>query len=365
MRLKIHIIFILGLVLCLSSNSLAVDKFIRIKGNLIDEVSKEEISDYTIKLVDDQGDSSFTKIEKTDFDFWLRDNRSFKMYFIKKGYHIKFAEINANFMPSYAYEAKHKLNFEVKMTPTEGKSQKTIPRPVILVQYVKNQNGFEVKDMTARKEYLVPADYEPPFPCPADVYVQVKPTTKRLTLTTDYNEPKAFGESGMPKVIQGILFADMNYCFFNERTNDANKILEKMKLYDPNTWATINPIDSPEYGIILSRTVNREQSVDTLFALGQYLETSRFVFQNFTADSKVLTHLKQLRLTLEQFEASGLSFEEDAFINSMKSILPNLKEIEDTYKEQLKNKMNFEIAEDPNFIIIKKKIEEVHKMVTA
>ena len=345
-------------------NAIAVDKFIRIKGNLIDEISKDELSDYTIKIVDDQGDSSVTKIEKTDFDFWLRDNRAFQIYFIKDDYHIKFAEVNANFMPSYAYESKHKLNFTVKMTPTAGKSQKTIQKPVILVQYVKNQNTFEVKDMTARKEYLVPADYEPPFPAPADVYTRVKPTTKRLSLTTDYNEPKAFGESGMPKVIQGILFADMNYCFFNERTNDANKILEKMKLYDPNTWAAIKPIDSPEYGIILSRTINREQSVDTLFALGQYIETSRFIFQSFTADSKVLTHIKQLRLTLEKYEASGLSFEEEALINALKSILPNLKAIEDTYKEQLRNKMNFEIAEDQNFIIIKNKIEEVHKMVT-
>ena len=331
---------------------------------MIDEVSKDEISNYTLKIFDDQGDSSVTKIEKTNFDIWLRDNRAFQIYFIKDGYHVKFAEVNANFMPSYAYEPKHKLNFAVKMTPLNGEAQKTFQKPVILVQYVKNQNSFEVKDMTARKEYLVPADYQPPFPAPADVYSRVKPSTNRLTLTTNYNEPKAFGESGMPKVIQGILFADMNYCFFNERTNDANKILEKMKLYDPNTWADIKPIDSPEYGIILSRTINREQSVDTLFALGQYIETSRFIFQSFTADSKVLTHLKQLKNTLEKFEASGLSFEEDALINSLKSILPNLQAIEDTYKEQLRNKLNFEITEDENFKIIKNKIDEIHLMVT-
>ena len=363
MRLKIHILFVFALLLTTSS-SLAVDKFIRVKGVIIDEMSEDELSDYTIKIVEEEGEITNIKVEKSSYDFWLRDNRLFKIYFIKDGYFLKHVQVNANFMPSHAYEAKHKLNFKVKMTAlTPNVAVKEIKRPVIEVKYIKNQNAFETKDMTAKKIYMVSADYEPPFPSPADTYVKVKPTNKRLTLTKDYNESRARGVSGMPKVLQGVLFADMNYCFFNERTNEGNKILEKLKDFDSETWSSIKPIDSPEYGIIIARTINREQSVDTLFALGQHIETSRLILQNFTSDSKVLVHLMKLRVVLEQFNSSGLSLEEDAFVSSIKLMIPTIKSLEETYKDQLKNELNFEMAEDPNFLAIKKKIEEVHAMV--
>ncbi|OIQ31240.1 MAG: hypothetical protein BM555_05300, partial [Crocinitomix sp. MedPE-SWsnd] len=197
----------------------------------------------------------------------------------------------------------------------------------------------------------------------SDTYVRVKPTTKSLALTTEYNKKRAKGESGMPRVLQGILFADMNYCFFNEHTNDGNKILAKLKGYDSETWESIKPIDSPEYGVIISRTINREQSVDTLFALGQHIETSRLILQNFTSDAKVLMHLIQLRKVLEQFESSGLSFEEDAFVAALKPIIPLIKKVETTYKYQLSNELNFEMAKDPDFLAIQKKLLDVHSMV--
>mgnify|MGYP006914250655 CR=1 FL=1 len=354
---------VLGLFF-VTSSALAVDKFIRVKGVIIDEFSEEELSDYMIKIVEEDGDSTFIEVEKSSYDFWLRDNRLFKIYFIKKGYYLKHAMVDANFMPSYAYESKHKLNFEVKMTPLKEDAYVTeVKRPIIEVRFIKNQNAFETKDMMAKKIYMVPADYEPPFPSPSDSYVRVKPTTKSLALTTEYNKKRAKGESGMPRVLQGILFADMNYCFFNEHTNDGNKILAKLKGYDSETWESIKPIDSPEYGVIISRTINREQSVDTLFALGQHIETSRLILQNFTSDAKVLMHLIQLRKVLEQFESSGLSFEEDAFVAALKPIIPLIKKVETTYKYQLSNELNFEMAKDPDFLAIQKKLLDVHSMV--
>jgi hypothetical protein len=363
LRLKIHILFILGLLL-VTTSSLALDKFIRVKGVITDEISGEELSDYSIKIVEEDGSTSTIIVEKSSYDFWLRDNRSFKIYFIKDGYFLKHAFVDANFMPSSAYEVKHKLNFNAKMTLLKPDAVvKEIKRPIIDVRFIKKENAFETKDMMAKKIYMVAEDYEPPFPSPADTYTKVKPTNKRLPLTTEYNENRAKGVSGMPKVLQGVLFADMNYCFFNERTNDGNKILEKLKGFDGETWNSIKPIDSPEYGVIIARTINREQSVDTLFALGQHIETSRLILQNFTSDSKVLIHLMQLRTVLELFKSSGLSFEEDAFVAAMKPLIPTIKELENTYKDKLKNKLNFEIAEDPNFLSIKKTIEEVHAMV--
>ena len=354
---------VLGLFF-VTSSAIAVDKFIRVKGVIVDEFSEEELSEYKIKIVEEDGDSTFIDVTKSSFDFWLRDNRLFRIYFMKDGYYKKHAMVDANFMPSYAYESKHKLNFKVKMTPLkEGATVKEVKRPIIEVRFIKNQNTFETKDMTAKKIYMVPADYEPPFPSPADTYNRVKPTTKRLALTTEYNEKRAKGVSGMPKVLQGVLFADMNYCFFNERTNDGNKILAKLKEFDAETWGSIKPIDSPEYGVIAARTLNREQSVDTLFALGQHLETSRLILQNFTSDAKVLMHLIQLRKVLEQFESSGLSFEEDSFIAALKPVIPMIKKLEGTYKNQLANELNFEMAEDPDFLAIQSKLLEVHGMV--
>ena len=363
MTLKINILLVLGFIF-LSSTAFSVDKFLRVKGTIFNEQTEEVLSDYVIKIVEDEGDSTFIQVEKSKFDFYLRDNRLFRIYFLKDGYYQKFAEVNAMFMPSFAYEGKQRIELNFKMTPLKpGAIITKIKRPIIKVDFIKNQNAFEVKDLTSKKHYMVPADYEPPFPSPADTYVKAKPTTKSLELTTTYNEVAAKGESGIAKVIQGILFADLNYCFFNERTNDGNKILAKLKTYDAGTWEDIKPIDSPEYGVIISRTINREQSVDTLFALGQHLETSRLILQNYTSDSKVLVHLIQLRKVLEQFNSSGLSIGEDQFVASLKLLIPSLIDLENTYTDKLSNKLNFEMADDQNFLKIKSDLEKIHAKV--
>jgi hypothetical protein len=363
LTLKINILLLLGCIF-FSATGYSVDKFLRVKGTIFNEQTQEVLSDYIIKIVEDEGDSSFFEVEKDKFDFWLRDNRLHRVYILKKGYYQKFAEVNAMFMPSFAYEGKLKIELNFKMTPLKrGAVITKIERPIIKVDFIKNQNMFEVKDFTTKKHYMESADYEPPFPSPADTYIKAKPTTKSLALTVSYNRTEARGAAGIPKVIQGILFADMSYCFFNERTNDANKILIKLKEFDPETWESIKEIDSPEYGIIIARTINREQSVDTLFALGQHLETSRLILQNFTSDSKVLVHLIKLRKVLEQFNSSGLSVAEDEFIASMKLLIPNLIKVEDTYKEKLSNKLNFEMANDPDFLKVKEELEKIHTKV--
>lgn len=342
----------------LTATGFSEDKFLRVKGVLLDKTSKEELNDYFIDFEEVDGKTSKIKVEKGSFDIWVRDNRKYRLHFNKDGYETIFAEINTLYMPSFAYAKKHKIDLRVKMSPSTG--SEPVNKPTITVNFAKNLNQFEVKDLSSSKFYRVPADYEAPFDSPADIYSFVKPTTKRLLLTTDYKEKKAVGESGMAKAMQGVLFADLNYCFFNEHLNDGNEILAKLRLYDPETWSSINDIDSPEYGVIISRTINREQSVDTIFALGCYVETTRLVLQSFTADHKVLSHLKQLNVVLEKFGNGGDDQEEGDFIVLLQGLSPSIKALEETYKDLIKNKMNFEMSEDEDFKTIKDKINEIH-----
>ncbi len=358
LTLKINILLLLS-CLIITTTGFSEDKFLRIKGVVLDKASKEELNKYTLELEEVDGKSSTIKVEKGGFDIWVRDNRKFRLHFIKEGFETIFAEINTLYMPSFAYSKKHKLALRVKLDKASP-GVEPLDKPSITVNFVKNLNQFEVKDLSSNKFYRVPADYEPPFDSPADIYKYVKPTTKRLLLTTDYKQKKAVGESGMARALQGVLFADLNYCFFNEHLNDGNEILEKLRLFDPDTWNSINDIDSPEYGVIMSRTINREQSVDTIFALGCYVETTRLVLQSFTADHKVLNHLKQLNVVLEQFKAGGDDQEEGDFIALLNELSPTIKKLEETYKDLLKNKMNFEMSEDENFKTIKDKINQIH-----
>jgi hypothetical protein len=76
-----------------------------------------------------------------------------------------------------------------------------------------------------------------------------------------------------------------------------------------------------------------------------------------------LVHLIKLRKVLEQFNSSGLSVAEDEFIASMKLLIPNLIKVEDTYKEKLSNKLNFEMANDPDFLKVKEELEKIHTKV--
>ena len=250
------------------------------------------------------------------------------------------------------------------MNKSDGGSYK-LDKPVLVAEYMAKINGFEVKDMTLKKNQKIPGNYEPPFPSPSDTYINVKPTTNRLETTKSYNETKARGNTGIARILQGVIFADMNYCLFNERTNDANGYLTGLVTADQDTWGNIKAFDSPEYGRIVARTVNREESIDTLFALGAYLETSRLIFQDFTSDSKVLVHLKVLKTVLNEFEPSAPSPQVQDFMKGMYSLIPDIEQLEKDYKDKLRNKLNFEMQEDEAFKSIRQKIDKIYQAVIA
>jgi hypothetical protein len=248
--LKLNILFVLTL-LFFSSAGIAGDKFLRVQGELVDEATKELITGFKVKQVEDDLDSLTTSFEKDEFDLWVSPNRITKLYFLKDGYVVNYVLIEASFIPSIAYKKKQKINLTIRMNKATER-MKRAKKPSFVAEYVARLNAFEVKDMSMKKNQKVSPDYKPPFPAPADTYSGVKPTTKKLELTKSFNEKKAQGNTGIARVIQGILFADFNYCFFNERTNDANFYLEKLKAADAETWGSVKTIDSPDYGKIVS-----------------------------------------------------------------------------------------------------------------
>lgn len=360
---KIHILFLL--IFQLSFTTFAEEKFLRIKGELIDETTKEPISGFIVKQKQDEDDSSQVSFDKSTFDIWVPANAKTKVFFIKEGYVISHMLVDASFIPSRAYKKKQKIEaLTVKMNKVRG-SRTKYNKPILVAEYVAQINGFEVKDMKLKKNRALASNYKPPFPSPADTYINVKPSSNRLPLTTTVNEKKMKGNSGIARVLQGIIFADMNYCLFNERTNDANNYLEQLQSADNETWKNIEAFDAPEYGRIVTRTVNREQSIDTLFALGAYIETSRLIFQDFTSDSKVLVHLKSLKKVLNAFKPELSTPEVESVLKGLSATVSDISSLEKKYRDKLKNKLNFEMQADESFKSIQSQINKVYEEVIS
>lgn len=333
----------------------AEEKFLSISGELFDEETKEVLTNFQVKIVQDRLDSSIAVFSKSKFQVWAPANRRTIIYFIKQGYVTKQVYIDASYIPSIAFKQKQAIELEIIMTAEDKIGRRNFDKPIMTAQYEARENAFTVS--TAEEVFIsaVPDNYNPPFPPPVDTYKGAQPTTNTLALTVEYNQTKTKSNSEFTRIIQGILFADMNYCFFNERTNDANKILAQLKAIDAGAWGNLKNFDSPEYGKIIMRTVNREQSIDTLFALGAYVETSRLIFENFTSDSKVLVHLKKLKDVLNAYHPKGLKPGQADFVSSLKNLVGLISDLETTYTESLRTKSNFEMDENNVFIDLKAK----------
>jgi len=349
--IKLHILFFAAISSFITVR--AQEKFLNISGELLDEETKAPITDYCVKVVQDKLDSTITKFAKSEFEVWAPANRRTTLYFIKEGYVTKLVYIDASYIPSIAFKEKQAIEIEIIMTPTTKIGKRNFSKPIMTAQYGAQENAFTVTVAEQTIVSSLPESYLPPFPAPVDTYKGAQPSVNTLALTLSYNKSKVKSGAELCRIIQGILFADMNYCLFNERTNDANTFLAQLITIEFGSWGNLKPFDSPEYGKIIMRTVNREQCVDTLFALGVYVETSRLIFENFTSDSKVLVHLKKLRDVLDKYAPVGLTADQSDFLNSMKEILPVISSLEKNYTTALREKMNFEMVNDPLFLEIK------------
>lgn len=356
--LKLNILFFF-IILLVSGVSRAEEKFLRVKGTVIHERTKEPLTNYTIKVVEDRLDSVSYQCDKSKFKIWLPANRRIKVYFIKEGYVTKHIYVDASAIPSRAYKKKQQIEVDIHMTEVDD-CELDYTKPIYEASYVARDNAFKLeKKMGDECKKKPDPNYTPPFPAPVDTYSGVQPSVKNLGLTTTIDQKKA-SSGELAIILQGILFADMNYCLFNERTNEANEYLNKLKGLNQGRWGNIKPFDSPEYGKIVMRTVNREQSTDTLFAFGAFIETSRLVFENFTSDSKVLIHLKVFKKVLFQFDSTHLTDKQKEIYNALAKMVPVITDLEKKYTESLKNKLNFEMAKDEQFLKIKQMNQELY-----
>jgi len=339
------------------------EKFLNIHGVLLEEETRAELTGYSVKVVQDRLDSATVDFSKSQFQVWAPANRRSVVYFMKEGYVTKSVYIDASYIPSIAFKEKQEVDLEILMTPVSKVGKRNFSKPIMTAQYDAQENSFSVKEEEIARISNVPEDYSPPFPAPVDTYKGVQPTVNDLSLTTVYNKDKIKPGSEFSRLIQGILFADVNYCFFNERTNDANAILLKLAAIDPDQWGNLKAIDSPEYGKIIMRTLNREQGVDTLFALGAFVETSRLIFENFTSDTKVMVHLKKLKEVLNHYNPKHLSEKQNALVETIRLMIPMVLDLEKKYTESLKIKADFDLTTDSVFAELKQKNLDVYQVM--
>ncbi|MBK7128011.1 MAG: hypothetical protein IPM74_13735 [Crocinitomicaceae bacterium] len=363
MGIKLNILFI---ALLIHAAGFTEEKFLSIKGVVLEEETKTEMTGYSIKLVQDKLDSNSVDFSKPEFQVWAPANRRTIVYFSKPGYVTKQVYIDASYIPSIAFKEKQQIELEIFMTPVEKTGKRNFSKPIITAAYDARSNAFTVKEEDVstngnNSAAKLDANYLPPFPAPVDTYKAVQPTANDLGLTQSFNKEKTKAGAELTKFIQGILFADLNYCFFNERTNDANVILATLAEIDPVVWGALKPFDSPEYGKIVMRTMNREQSADTLFALGACIETSRLIFLNFTSETKIIVHLKKMREIISSWQPTDLTQKQSEMVDALRNLIPLIEELESRYTENLRNKVEFDLQTDASFQSIQQANQTIYQ----
>jgi len=329
---------------------MANEKFLKVKGIVRNSIDGQPITDYSVKVVLDELDSSTTIFDGEKFDVWLPANRKAKVYFIKEGYITNYLLVDASFIPSFAYKKKQLI--ELNVTMYKAGEQKTIHTPFCTAKFKASETKFILQyPQQAKKQ--INASFKAPFPAPVNTFKGAKPSDRNLTTITNYNTNKAKKSNPYSPFFQGVLFANLNYCIFNERVGKANEYLTTLSEIDKNAWGNIKPFDSPEYGTIVMKTVNREKSIDTLFAFGAWVGTSQLLMQSFTSNSKIIIHGKKLVGALKRYKGFGLTPEQQSIVEALRNIALNYKELIDKYMAAMKNKTPLNLIEDELLIQIR------------
>jgi hypothetical protein len=361
--IKTYTILVGLLFLFLTNYTFANEKFLKLKGNVVDETTKTIISTVKLKIVLDDLDSTILNIDKGDFDLWLPANRKAKIYFIADNYIPLFIIIDASFIPQFAYKNKQTLELTIPLSKTED--YKTKGKPYCIANFKASENKFIITYSKNVEKKTSNTNFKEPFPAPVDTYKKAKPSNHNIETTKEINQEKAKKSSPYSIIVQGILFADMNYCIFNERITKANEYLSILTSIDKGEWGDIKPFDAPEYGTIVMRTLNREKSVDTLFALATWIETSRLLYHSFTSDSKIIMHHKKLVNLFKTYKGVDLTEEQKVFYNSVKNLIPTIKDLEEKFMDHMRNKLPFNMQEDETFIKLNSDIFSIYQSIIS
>ena len=123
--------------------------------------------------------------------------------------------------------------------------------------------------------------FKAPFPTPYSIFVGAKPTNKYLKTIENINKDYTKKHHSYFKLIQGILYSNLNYSIFNEKTDKANDYLNQLANIEKEEWANVKQFDTPEYAAIVLKTLNNEKTKDTLFALGSWDWNQSIIISKF------------------------------------------------------------------------------------
>ncbi len=356
---SLKVILIVVLLSVFSANGYCSEKFVKVKGNLIDESTKTALLGFKVKVIFDGIDSTTTSFEDDKFEVWLPANRKAKLYFIKDGYQSKYLVVDASFIPDFAYKKKQLIELTVPLSKSPSGLK---GKPFCVADFKPSETKF-ILTYTSTEKKTVNKNFRPPFPPPVETYKKAKPSNHNLETTIDYNKTKAKKNNPYSKLIQGVLFADVNYCIFNERVGKANDYLVQLSDIDKTEWGNVKPFDSPEYGAIVMKTLNREKSTDTLFAVATWIETTRLLMQSFTSNSKVIMSNKKMVYLYKKYKGVNLLPEQKIVYNLVKELVQLLKDLEEAFMDHMRQKIEFDMLNDETFLKVKVEVSRIYQLI--
>jgi len=325
--------------------SFSNEKFVKIKGSV--SFNSIPVTNYLVHVNFDDIDSNTLAFEKEKFDLWLPANRKAKVSFIKEGFVTLHMIVDASFIPSFAYKKKQTIEFNVKMIKIEN-FNKVHLKPFCIAHFKASENKFIVSYSTKKTK-----KFKAPFPTPYSTFVGAKPINKYLPTVAKINKDHTRKNHPYFQLVQGALFANLNYSIFNEKISTANSYLDRLTDIDKNAWGNIKPFDTPEYAAIILKTIHNKKTKDTLFALGTWVGTSQLLFQSFTSNSKIIIHGKKLSYTLKYYKEYDLNEEQKLIVEALRNIAIMYDELVRKYMTAMKKKSPLKLVKNELFLQIK------------
>lgn len=325
-------------------------------GQVTNSSNESELTHYSVKVILNNIDSTEYSFEKGHFSIWLPSNRKAKVIVTKNGFNVKWAIVDASFIPAIAHEKKQEILLNFKLD-----SGKTVDsKPFCTAKYKASINSFEIMNEKTAKDVT---NADPVFPSPYDTFKGVKPNNLQLDISHPEQMVYIKKENSFYGLIQGMLYADMNFYIFNEHIETANKTLDQLSELNAGGWNNVKSFDSPEYGSIVMRTMNQEFARDTLFALGAWLETAIIITKSYSNTSKLIIHFKKLNYLLKYYKEAGLNESQHQLVLLFKSMMSDNTQMEMAYTNALKFRRILDLSKEQSFNNVVQQLDRIYLTV--